>query len=1201
MALLNNVVAYWKFDDAAPGDYSLARPAFRDATGRGNDLTVAPDVRPAVSTLDFRLGANNAGNQRLDGALAGWGIWKRKLTAPEKAALAGGEKWPFSTTTSLQDAAAYFLLDEASGSSSYADATGRGNDLARSGTTTQVTGPLGTGFATNFTPGAYLHVSPTADLQGGGADHTIAGWVNLNNLPSNSQSIIWGQCDINSSPARTGDIVYCQTEGGADGFSYDLGNDVDLEDNGVVVIHNSPSVATWYFLLAEYDKVSSIQALAVNNGTRTTFPHNYFPGLNPGKIRSGIHLFDQPQFDASSSGWDGGPRAPFLIGPNNVDTAFRNASKTVWCWFKADSTVAGQIPIAGFYDSTSGAGKINWMIFLGASTLIFYVGDGTTTNSFTGTSGIPFSDTASWHLLVCWYDEAAGMIHMDLDHGTHTSSGTVSLTVTPSTQPNLIIGSNLNAVAGFETPFAGSIDEMGIANGVPVSTDLDALWNGGSGLSPQFYTARLGLARLSRMRLGVPGGTATIIPDHFTLPITFPPPTFAIVPTIAPTHFTLPITFPPIHIGPRFSAGIQPAAFKLPITFPPPAFAGGRQTLQVFLGGINVSKYVQMGNASGPDCTLTSQTQGRWTAQITLKDVTGDGIGVLLPTDPTRGMGQSVIITEGGQRRFMGCANDVTLTRNTSTDICFYTLNCVDKSGICDHRIVNASYTAEQDGADVVRDIWENCLNGEGITLGGVPAVLGQLGTDEPFNFTTVTQAFNKIATDCAATWWIDVYGSLFFVLITDLPAAPFSITETSQNWRDMQVSVTLANYRNKEYALSNLSISPGSVPSTTESYTLPQPKAAAAGYRLGTIVLDFPASQILGLSVNGVPQVNADGSALVQDANNSVGINLDKSWNANLPSPYINAPDSTLPTPVPPLGWPYPALTSPFPAPGDVIVINYIPNVTNVQVQTATALAPSLPGLLKCGSGIYEAVEQVQNIKSADDLLAIAQAVLNRSGTVPLSVQFNTFTPGLAVGQILAANVPKSMLPDGTSLIITGVTGTHLGYIVDRDGNQTAGHGSAFKWAITAITGGDQLVALLMFEKLIARTQNPLPIVQFANTTFVLGAGSSIAGGLVASNPNRIGQSGKLVEIFVQAGVPPTDQTLFIDIVDSAFGTILRAPIQIVSGDGSPQVITAFVRDPAPTYLLVNQSLSVVTSYVVTGANPALAGSVTVDVVWAI
>ena len=139
------------------------------------------------------------------------------------------------------------------------------------------------------------------------------------------------------------------------------------------------------------------------------------------------------------------------------------------------------------------------------------------------------------------------------------------------------------------------------------------------------------------------------------------------------------------------------------------------------------------------------------------------------------------------------------------------------------------------------------------------------------------------------------------------------------------------------------------------------------------------------------------------------------------------------------------------------------------------------------------------------------------------------------------------------------------------------------------------------ILEKLINRATHPLPLVAYEEEGIILQPGSSISSGTVVTNPTIARQSGVLVEVAVQCGVAPTDQTLVLDIVNSRYGTILGAGnhIKIPSGDRSLHIVTKFAFSPGATYMFKNDNLTVIDSYVVTGPDPAAAGSVTVLVRW--
>jgi len=228
-------------------------------------------------------------------------------------------------------------------------------------------------------------------------------------------------------------------------------------------------------------------------------------------------------------------------------------------------------------------------------------------------------------------------------------------------------------------------------------------------------------------------------------------------------------------------------------------------------------------------------------------------------------VGLSITIQEFGYKLFAGCIQSVVAQRYLSTANAFtFQITATDKSGICDRRVVKkALYTADADGADVIRHVVTNYLDGEGITTVNVPLSLGEIVTELPVNFQTVRSVFDEIATRTATVWWVDINGDLHFSALLDLPAAPFSLTETSRNWRGtsdslgLQVTTTLQDYRNKQYVVSNRNIRPEGAggPQITETYTFgPNGQDAAfnAGLPFGYVLLNFPISTVPSLKIDG-------------------------------------------------------------------------------------------------------------------------------------------------------------------------------------------------------------------------------------------------------------------------------------------------------------------------------------------------------------
>lgn len=257
-----------------------------------------------------------------------------------------------------------------------------------------------------------------------------------------------------------------------------------------------------------------------------------------------------------------------------------------------------------------------------------------------------------------------------------------------------------------------------------------------------------------------------------------------------------------------------------------PAVTGGAVSgLLMFIGGVDRSKYISwagggthttslMGSSALSSATsgtptaavtIQSQTIGRWSMNFDLQ--VGD-------SSFTPETGDTVLFLDQGARIFAGCITEVITERHDWTqESIVYHCVATDKAGICDHRrIVGKTYLAGQDVASVILDIVTNFLNGEGITTGGVPqdGTLGVLAADLKWNFPTVTQAFDTIGTISGTVWWIDEYFILHFSALANLPAAPFSLTETSYNWRNLKVTKTTSNYYNRLYAVTNLNIVPG-------------------------------------------------------------------------------------------------------------------------------------------------------------------------------------------------------------------------------------------------------------------------------------------------------------------------------------------------------------------------------------------------------
>ena len=617
-------------------------------------------------------------------------------------------------------------------------------------------------------------------------------------------------------------------------------------------------------------------------------------------------------------------------------------------------------------------------------------------------------------------------------------------------------------------------------------------------------------------------------------------------------------------------------------TVPFPTVTGGVQPfIQIFIGGQDVSKYLSY---TANAFKITSQTIWRWQMLCDLE--VGGGIPVYVPS-----LGASVFVLDYGRRIFAGCVSQIIIDRRmwTATQTAIH-LTATDKSAICDRRIVTGvTYPAGNDVFVTISNIATNYLNGEGILLTGVPndGTLGALESDLVCNFCTVTQAFDSIASQTGTVWWIDPQGVLFFASLSNLAAAPFALSEITDNWRQAQgyygltSTLTTLDYYNKLYAVSNLAIVPGSqgaapvTPGLTQTFTFTlnspgiyQPQGFAAG-----IILSTPAGSITSLKVNGVTQTVVDFGAYSGQTPNPP----DLLW-------FWAGPASGVPG----------AIVTPtiLPSAGATIVVVYNPalSTSSSTAQYGTALTPVDPHgdpLGRCGSGVYEGVLQVQNITSLADLNAIAAAELARIGGVPTIVDFETDFPGLQPGQLLDVDIPLSGITD-SQLLITEVQGVFI--------PPTLADGGSFRWQVKARNNLDPGNWAKWYERLVARTQNPLPVLQTETASFILPSGSSLSSGQGFGNPYIVNQTGQLLTLLAAAASPQTGQNLILTV--SVNGTPI-ASLTVPNGTAANQLVAYDVPAGRNIWLFARDIVTCTATYSILSSSTTKASGLTFRVVW--
>lgn len=647
-----------------------------------------------------------------------------------------------------------------------------------------------------------------------------------------------------------------------------------------------------------------------------------------------------------------------------------------------------------------------------------------------------------------------------------------------------------------------------------------------------------------------------------------------------------------VPVGQRMAVnGIGPM-----LRFGEPQLNGGVSSLQVFIGNYERTEYTLYARSF-----IRSQTLGRWTGTIEFLNVPGpipraEDIATLDEWFPQRG--QTVQIKENGRVLFRGCISETARERFMGTDFVTSTCQIADKAHRFDRRVVpRKTFAADLDAADVVRSVLADYGNNEGISDTGVPASMGALGADLIVNFWYVSQVFDEITRRTGYEWYVDnENSSLVFVEPGTAVDAPFDITEESRNYRNLKVVESTLDYRNRQYVVSNRTILPGDGDGSgvesiarTETYTMedfnaldPSFPDSPVGYQVQAwehgfgpyaVWLDFPIAQVLRVRRNS-------GSGFVEEPVFEDGEEAMAYIEAH-PSDQIWGYFSGA-------AWIGPRF---YMEPGDIVEVQYVAQGSSATVENGDLLvvepppdAPEGEQFGTCGSGLYEHVEQVNDVETQDDLDAIAAALIERSGVIPHRVTYETDHPGIAPGMKQSITDERLLGPDPVDVFITGVVGKIEG--------PDLGHGTSFRWTVTAFNLPDPGNWKTWMNRLLARTRHPSPILKTYPITFVIAPDSSLAAGVSFTNPMPADVTGQLVEIAVVFDGPPEDQDLELDITVNGV-SILAEPIVVEDGDDTLQKITTFALPVI--YIFLDDIVRIDARYRVLGSNPVAASNGTV------
>lgn len=368
------------------------------------------------------------------------------------------------------------------------------------------------------------------------------------------------------------------------------------------------------------------------------------------------------------------------------------------------------------------------------------------------------------------------------------------------------------------------------------------------------------------------------------------------------------------------------------------------------IAGIDKTSLVQVDSLS-----ITDELNSRNTCTFSLLDT----IGAYRPA-----IGAAVAIADGATKYFTGTIDRIVELQLMGTSTLAYSVECVDYNQVCDRHLVAAVYE-NQTLKQIVEDIVTDCLTGESITTTNVET--GPTITKAVFNYKYVNEVFNELAELTGYSWYIDYDKDLHF-FARETNVAPFSLTDDSRNYRDVQVTKTREQYRNKQYVRAGQDI--------TDQQTAEKPTPKPDGVTK-TFVLKYPVAQVPTVEVNSVAQTVG-----IRDVDSG------KQWYWSKGDNTITQDNSEA------------VLTD-----TDVLEVTYyglFPILIQTQLDQEIATRVTAEG----GSGIYEAIDEDGNIDKQDLAIDKAAGLLRKYGSIPQIVEFETDADGLAAGQLLTINI---------------------------------------------------------------------------------------------------------------------------------------------------------------------------------------------------
>jgi hypothetical protein len=336
-----------------------------------------------------------------------------------------------------------------------------------------------------------------------------------------------------------------------------------------------------------------------------------------------------------------------------------------------------------------------------------------------------------------------------------------------------------------------------------------------------------------------------------------------------------------------------------------------------------------------------------------------------------------------GNLIFGGFVNYPRKINPIGTDALFFDIEAIDQQTIADRYLVAEAFISQTAGY-IVQTLVTNYLAADGVTVGNIEA--GALLDVAKFpRANTVAEVMDNLAEICGFVWYIDFDKKLYFQS-RSATTAGFNIADNSAIL-NVNVRSDRSKYRNRQYIRGGQT--PTDSPIANESPT-PKPDGTTR-----TFVTRYPIAQSPTITINGTP-VSAD----------QIGINgidgqvtpLQWYWTYGSDTITQDLNQTVLST-------------------TDAITISYIGLIPLlVVVEDSTAIESR--AIIENLSGVYESLETLPNVNDKQQALDIASGKLRKYTVVPRELTYQTFTNGLAAGQLQTVNLTKYGITAGEFLI---------------------------------------------------------------------------------------------------------------------------------------------------------------------------------------